>query len=83
MAETKDEVPYFDVSGPTLSEIVLSVQEVRKMARSIENTALSFAPLTDNPEVKKHLADIQAWSEGISSVAGKLYNLTARKALRG
>lgn len=81
MSEVK--VPWFEVSKPMLSEVAQSLQEARKMGRSIENIATSFIPLTDNEEVKKMLAEIQDGATLATHGATQLYNLIARDALRG
>lgn len=77
------QVPHFDVSKPMLGEITQSFQEVRKMARSIENTVTSLLPLTDALEVKTSLEAMQAEAMSIAGRATNIYNLIAREALRG
>lgn len=74
-------VPDFEVSSETLAQITQSVQEMRKMSRSIENIAFSFIPLTDNPAVLDELNHINEAASNITKLASSLYQRIARKAL--
>lgn len=76
-------VPDFDVAQDTLGEIAQSLLEVRKQARSIENTALSFMPLTDNDAVKDELTHLAEAGVNAAKLANSIYQRIARRALGG
>lgn len=69
----------WQVHSNMMREIAQTLQEARKMARSIENTAGSLLPLTDESE---HVA-LSAVVEHSRHIAGELtdlYNGIARQA---
>lgn len=60
-------------------EVAQTLQETRKMARSIENAAGSLAPLTDGDE-QVRLAQVESKAVEISAMLTELYNGIARRA---
>jgi hypothetical protein len=72
----------FDVAQETLKQIAQSLLETKKMARSIENTADAFLPLTDNEQVRGELQNIAQAGRMAGASASILYNLVAREAAK-
>jgi tryptophanyl-tRNA synthetase len=73
----------FDVSQQTLQEIAQSMLEGKKMGRSIENLGDSFVPLTDDPETVELLKTASLHGQEAAKIFGQIYNVIARKALKG
>lgn len=74
--------PVFKVDKETLKGIAQSLQEGRKMARSLDNIASALLPLTDSRQVKNSLRDIQAEAELAARHLTTLYNQIAPAAFK-
>lgn len=70
----------FVVQGPMLREIAQGLLEMKKMARSIDNSAVAFLPLVDDSQAKQRLEIISEMSESISKNVNALYSEIAREA---
>lgn len=75
------DIPLYEASNETLQQMAQAYLEVRKMARSIENTAMSFIPLTDNEKITELLTQLDSSAKLCSAIATQLYQQIARKAL--
>lgn len=60
-------------------EVAQTLQEARKMARSIDNTAASLAPLTTEVE-RQQLSQISSKAQEIALMITDLYNGIAPQA---
>ena len=76
------EVPYFETSKEMLMQIAQGLLEGKKMARSLENTADAFLPMTDHPVTKELLSRISDGALQAAKSANELYHLIAREASR-
>lgn len=76
-------VPYFEVSSPLLREIAQTMLEMKKMGRSLENSADALIPLTDHPDVKAWLTTISNDGRSAAKNATDIYHLIARAASQG
>jgi hypothetical protein len=72
----------FNVDKDRLGQIAQALLETKKMARSIENTAEAFMPLTDNEEVVVLLRNTMIAAVDIAKDMSELYQLIAKEALR-
>lgn len=72
----------FDVADSTLAQIAQGLLEGKKMARSLENTATSFIPLTDNQGVMSALERVEKNAQLIATELSDLYKLVARDAAK-
>lgn len=70
----------YEVGDEVLSQIAHSFLEVKKMARSIENTVDAFIPLTDDKQVLEALGIIAAHAGAITTQVNPLYHQIAREA---
>ncbi len=73
-----DERP-FEVQGEMLKQISQSLLEMKKMARSLENSALALEPLS-NGTTKETLGAIGDAASSIDSRITYVYRLIAREA---
>lgn len=71
----------FDVSPATLREIVQSLQEMRKMSRSVESSAESFIPFADK-QTEEDLKMIMSHAQLITNICTRLYSAIAKEAFR-
>jgi len=65
-----------------LKEIAQGLLEMKKMARSIENSADAFVPLTDDAETQLRLKTISEMAITITQQINSMYNQVAREALK-
>jgi hypothetical protein len=72
---------YFAASQQTLREIAQSLLEMRKMARSLENSASTLVVLADHPDVMKDLSTIEAHARLVDELVNRTYKLIAREAM--
>lgn len=72
----------FSVDKDRMGQIAQGVLEVKKMARSIENTCEAFLPLTDKEEVVVLLKNTMIAAVDIAKDMSELYQLIAKEALR-
>lgn len=63
-------------------QIAQSVLEMKKMARSIENSAEAFVPLTDHEQIKNQLIAVSVAAQSIAGETASMYRLIAREAAR-
>jgi len=72
----------FDVSHGTLKEVAQSMQEGKKMARSLENLATSMIPLTEDEKTLVMLNKIAACGNEAAEKCNQIYVSIAREALK-
>jgi len=71
----------FVVGQSTLREIAQSLQEGKKMARSLENLASSIVVLTDNATIKGDLEVVESQAANCAKLLNNIYKKIAREAL--
>jgi len=76
-----DKLKPFAVGQTTLREIAQSLQEGKKMARSLENLATSLEVLADDDHIKTGLADVENMSRQCADLLNGIYKKIAREAL--
>jgi len=69
----------FEVSGEYLRQISQSLLEMKKMARSLENSALALEPLA-NGDVTMVLQNIQTQAKFLDTSITTIYRSIAREA---
>lgn len=74
---------YFDVGNLMLKEISQGCLDVKKMARSIENAAEAFIPLTTDAEVTRLLNVISDAGRDAAAATSAIYKMIARDAANG
>lgn len=79
---SEKQVPFFTVAPSLMKEIPVAINDAKAKARSIENTAATFIPLTDNLEVTKLLSMVETDAQALASNLSKLYRLIARDLMR-
>ena len=72
----------FDVAGSTLKEIAQSLLNAKVSARTIENVADTFIPLTDQEDIKASLQAISAHGREAANLLSAIYQRIAREAAK-
>lgn len=72
----------FNVGKDALGQIAQSVLEMKKMARSIENSADAFYPLTTDTATQQKLSEIVNNAQSIATITSALYRAIAQEALQ-
>lgn len=75
--------PFSTVSPITLKEIAQSLLEGKRMARSIENIADTFAPLVDDSDevTRERLSQLASLSQEMTKIISAMYSQIARDAM--
>lgn len=74
----------FVVEGPMLKEIAQGLLEMKKMARSIENSADAFLPIVANSESGTAIAlrGVVTQSQELAKTVSMIYHTIAREAMQ-
>lgn len=73
---------HFECGKEMLMQISQSLLEMKKLARSLENSADAIRPLANSEVAKNSLSSINEHAQHAAAEANRIYHLIAREAMK-